>query len=276
MLMISSCATPSATAAATVGDVAIAESMIFERTTALIDQAVDSGATEPTPTVIADVNRRNTTLAIRGRLLQIAADDAGVQVSDAQVNAALAAGRESTASLLGVGEAGVEDAVRDRLRLEGVVQALPAQGAPVTNVRVRFDGVSTANRDEAVALRAKFAADPAAADAAIADSPSSLPETTLSLLDNPDVGAAGLFLAEPGDVIVYPNPEGYYVLRVLERTVEDATLTSDAVLGQPVQTAANLGALLLAPYAREQGVQVNPRLGAWDPLALQVVPGSTA
>lgn len=272
---MAACATPSATAAAVVGDVVIGETTVFERTAALIDESVDSGAPEPAPALVADVNRAVATQAIRGELLQVAADDAGVRVTDAEVNAALA-DRAATANLLGVSDAALDDAVRQRLLLDGLLQSLPPEGATVTNVRVRIDGVSVADRDEAVELRARMAADPAAAQAAVADAATTLPETTLSLLENPDTGAAGLFLAQPGDVLVYPSPEGYYVLRILDRTVEEATLTADDVLSQPIRTADSLGALLLVPYARELGVQVNPRLGAWDPLAVQVVPGSTA
>ncbi len=275
-LTVSACSTPSATAAATVGGSNIAESTIFEQTSALLDQAADAGAADPSPALVADVNRSNTTKAVRAQLLAAAAAQAGVVVTDADVNAAVASGRENTASLLNVTDASLEDAVRDRLLLEGLAQQLPAGGAPVTNVTVRVSGVGATTRDEAVTLRAQFAADPAAADAAIASSDRAVPDTTISLLSNPDAGPAGVFLAQPGDVIVYPNSDGYLVLRILDRTVEDATLTADAILSQQVQTAANLGALLLVPAAEQQGVQVNPRLGAWDPLALQVVPGSSA
>ena len=272
---MAACSTPSATAAAVVGDVVIGETTVFERTAALIDESVDSGAPEPAPALVADVNRAVATQAIRGELMQVAADDAGVRVTDAEVNAALA-DRAATANLLGVSDAALDDAVRQRLLLDGLLQSLPPEGATVTNVRVRIDGVSVTDRDEAVELRARMAADPAAAQAAVADAATALPETTLSLLENPDAGAAGLFLAQAGDVLVYPSPEGYYVLRILDRTVEEAALTADYVLSQPIRTAESLGALLLVPYARALGVQVNPRLGAWDPLAVQVVPGSTA
>lgn len=275
-LTVSACSTPSATAAATVGDSTIAESTIFEQTTALLDQSADSGAAAPSPALVADVNRSNTTQAIRGRLLRAAAADAGVVVTDADVNAALASGRENTASLLNVTDSSLDEAVRDRLLLEGLAQRLPADGAPVTNVTVRVDGVGVTSRDEAVVLRAQFAADPAAADAAVAGSGTAVPDTSLSLLTNPDAGPAGVFLARPGEVIIYPNADGFLVLRILDRTVEEAALTADQILGQQVRSGANLAALLLVPYAEQQGVEVNPRLGTWDPLALQVVPGSMA
>jgi hypothetical protein len=37
----------------------------------------------------------------------------------------------------------------------------------------------------------------------------------------------------------------------------------------------DLGALLLGPYAEAAGISVNPRLGVWDPLTLQVIPSGS-
>ena len=34
--------------------------------------------------------------------------------------------------------------------------------------------------------------------------------------------------------------------------------------------------VLLQEYAENVGVSVNPRMGAWDPVSLQVVPADTA
>ncbi len=144
----------------------ISEAAIFDRTTAVVDQAQTSGAAPLEPSTVAVFNRAQTTSAIRSRLLEVAAADRGVVVTNDQVNTAMAGGNGSTAaSQLGAPESMVEQTVRDLLRLEGLVSDPAGAGAPVTNVTVRIDGVSVPTRDEAVTMRSQFLADPAAIDA---------------------------------------------------------------------------------------------------------------
>jgi hypothetical protein len=84
--------------AAQVGDVAISEAAIFDRSAAMVQAQQTTDATV-SPVGVAEVNRRQTTAAIRGHLLVLAADEAGVQVSDSDVNAALSgAGSAATAA----------------------------------------------------------------------------------------------------------------------------------------------------------------------------------
>ena len=54
--------------------------------------------------------------------------------------------------------------------------------------------------------------------------------------------------------ILYPSPDGYYVIRILERTVEPAVLTAADLTPQELGGKFDLGALLLAPYAEQAGV----------------------
>jgi hypothetical protein len=265
-----------ATAAATVGDQVISEQVIFDRTSALAAQAQSAGGSVPEPAALAELNRTQTTSAIRSRLLEVAAADRGVVVTDEQVNAALAGGGATdAANQLGTPASQVDQTVRDLLRIEGLVPAATAPGVPITNVTVRIDGVSVTTRDEAVATRTKFLADPQSVDAAIKASAQPLQAQTLSVLKEPTVAPTGVFNAQPGDVILYPISNGYYVVRILERTVEPAMLTAADLTPQQLGGKFDLGALMLAPYAQQEGVTVNPRLGVWDPLTLQVVPGGS-
>lgn len=274
-LTASGCATP-ATSAAQVGDFAISESEIFDRTSAIVEQIQSQGQPAPDAATLAELNRRQTTAAIRSQLLDVAADDKGVAVTDEQVNAALAGGTASdAASQLGAPQTMLEQTVRDLLRLEGLVSTQPAAGAPITNVVVNIDGVSVANRDEAVATRTQFLADPQSVDATIAAAASPVQPQTVTILQTPTVAPTGVFAAEQGDVLLYPSPDGYFVVRVRDRSVEPATLTVDDLAAQDIGGQFDLGALLLAPYAEAAGVTVNPRLGVWDPLTLQVVPGGS-
>ncbi len=275
-LSAAGCSTAPATSAAQVGDVAISEAAIFDRTNAVVDQAQTSGATPIEPTTLAVFNRAQTTAAIRSQLLEMAAADRGVVVTNDQVNTAMAGGQgSSAASQLGAPESMVEQTVRDLLRLEGLVSTQPANGSPVDNVTVRIDGVSVPTREEAVTTRSQFIADPGTVDSAIAASASPVQPQTVSLLTNPTVAPTGVFNAQKGDVIVYPSQDGFYVIRILDRRVEPALLTAADLGPQQLVGKFDLGALLLAPYAEQAGVTVNPRLGTWDPLSLQVVPGGS-
>ena len=272
VLTVSACSNPPSSAAQ-VGDVSISEAAIFDRSAALVQAQQTTGATV-SPVAVAEVNRRQATAAIRGQLLDLAAADAGVQVSDSDVNAAVSgAGSATAAQQLGVPESVVPDAIRDLLRLEGLLKTLPAQGAPVTDVRVSVDGISVTTREDAIKTRNQFLADPVGVDALITASPKGLQRQPLTLLSTPGAGATGVFSAKVGDVILYPSQDGYLVLRVLDRSEEPALLTAADLQQQQISGAFDLGALLLAPYAQQVGVTVNPRLGAWDPNALQVVPG---
>ena len=63
------------------------------------------------------------------------------------------------------------------------------------------------------------------------------------------------------------------MLRILDRVRRARRAHSRRpVAPQQIGGQFDLGALLLAPYAEQAGVTVNPRLGVWDPLTLQVVP----
>jgi len=268
------CATP-ATSAAQVGDTAISESVIFDRTTEVSEQAQAQGNPAPDASTLAELNRRQTTSAIRSKLLEVAANDVGVTVTDQQVNAALANDTAATAaSQLGAPQTMVDQTVRDLLRLEGLVATQPAAGAPITNVVVSVDGVSVPTRDDAVATRSQFLADPAAVDGLVAASAAPV-QQTFTILQTPTVAPTGVFAAEQGDVLLYPGPDGYFVIRIKSRSVEPAVLTAADLTPQDLGGKFDLGALLLGPYAEAAGISVNPRLGVWDPLTLQVIPSGS-
>ncbi len=266
----------SATSAAQVGDVAIAESTVFDRTAAVVAAGQQQGQAAPAQSVVAQLNRAQATSAIRSRLLDVAAQQRGVVVTEDQVNAAVAGGNgANAASALGAPASQERQAVRDLLMLEALVSAQPASGAPISNVTVKIDGVSVPSRDEAVTTRTRFLADPKAVDQEIAAAASPVQPQSVSLLQTPSVAPTGVFQAQPGAIILYPNKNGYFVVRVLERTTEPAVLTTADLSAQQLDGQFDLGSLILQPYAQQAGVTVNPRLGVWDPLSLRVVPGGS-
>lgn len=274
LLTGTACAT-SATAAATVGAQQISEQAIFERTSSLADQAEQAGQPAPTELERAAVNRAQTTAAIRSRLWEAAAADNGVVITDSQVNAALA--RQPGVSSGAVTQQGAfEQVVRDLLRMQGVLAAAGTQGLPVTDVTVIIDGARVDSRDEAVALRTALLGDPATADAQLAAAAAPIGRQPLDLLSNPTDAQTGVFAAQPGEVVLYPQGGQYFVVRVLERREAPGVLTARQVQqAQTIGDQFDLAALLLQPYAEQEGVDVNPRIGGWDPLAIQVIPGGS-
>lgn len=274
LLTGTACAT-SAADAATVGDQSISEQVIFDRTASVSEQVQQAGQPAPTELDLAALNRTQTTAAIRSQLWAAAAADYGVVVSDAEVNTAMS-GASSGVTATTVTEQGeVGQLYRDLLSLQGVFTAAGARGVPVTDVTVRIDGATVPTRDEAVALRSSVLANPDGAAAVLAAAASPIPETEVGLVGRPALAPTGIFLAKPGDVLLYPQNGEFAVVRVLDRREAPTTVTATQLQAESIQNQLDLGALALQPYAAGQGVTVNPRIGVFDPLSIQVVPGGS-
>jgi hypothetical protein len=273
-LIAAGCAT-SATAAAQVGDVSISEADIFASSSALVSQYESSSQTTAGLAAVSTLNRTQTTTAIRSELLDLAAAQQGVVVSDEQVNEAIASAG-SAASQTGASSSSTEQTFRDLLTVEGLISSQSA-GVPITDVKVSVEGVSVPTRDEAVATRSQFLSDPSSVAATIAASAAPIRlDEPISLVAEPTSANTGIFNTQPGDVILYPYSGGYYVLRIVDRVEEPAVLTlNDLASQQDLTGLLDLGSLVLQPVGSATGVTVNPRLGVWDPLSLQVVPGGS-
>lgn len=271
--ILAACSTPPSVAAE-VGQQQIAEAAIFARSSELADRAAARG-TPAGAAEFAELNRSQLTTEIRAQLLDIAATEQGITVTNEEINTVLA-GRDtpSAAAQLGVPESAVAQTVGNLLRLERLIEMLPPAGAEVTNVTVLVEGVTEPDRDAAVATRTAFLSDPTAASNRISSGSEPVERRELSLLQAPAVGATGIFAADVGDVVLYPSATDYLVLRVLQRTEEPTRLTAADLRTQPVSQVFELGALLLTPTGEQAGVTVNPRLGTWDPLSLQVIPSN--
>lgn len=265
MLTGTACAT-SATSAAVVGDVTITEQSIFDRTA----QASAQAGQQLTVDQLAFGNRLFTTQDIRSTLLEEAARQRGVVVTDAQVNAAMA----------GASAGGTRDArsYRELLLLEALLSGQGSDPIAYTNVKVTVDGARTSTRDQAVEVRRAILAGPAGAPVAAASGVVPLQSETVDLSAVPDQLIDGVLSARPGDVLINPGSDGFYVIRVTDRSEEPAQVSATTILGaQSLAVQRQLGEVaLLQRYAEQVGVTVNPRMGVWDPVALQVVPTPTA
>lgn len=270
----SACST-SATSAALVGSAAIAEQTIFDQTAQRSDQFEQAGQTL-TVEQLALLNRLETTDAIRSALLAQLAADRGIEVTDAQVNAALRAGSTTSPPPAQV------QAYRDQLRLEGLLNALGDQELTYRDVVATVDGVQVASRDLALAVRDALRAQPI--DAPIP--PLGANTRTLSEqqfdLSGQNAALNGVFNAQRGDVLINAAQDDgtYYVVRVIDvhPATEQGRMTASAILKvQDVATQRDLAAVaLLQSYAEDIGVTVNPRIGVWDPVTMRVVASNRA
>jgi len=273
LLTGTACAT-SATSAAIVGDVSIAEQTVFERTSQVSDQFGQTGGTL-TVEQLAYVNRVLTTDAIRSALLASAARDQGVVVTDGQVNAAMV----NTATG-GTGSRSDPQTYRDQLLLEGLLSAHGAEALSFTNVTVTVDGARTSSYDEAVAARTAIRGVPTGGSLpTLGSAAEPLQRTTVDLSTAQNQLLDGVLTAHPGDVLINRSADGqYYVIRIVDRSEEPAQLSATAILGaQDLAVQRQVGAVvLLQRYAEQVGVSVNPRMGRWDPVSLQVVASDIA
>ncbi len=230
---------------------------------------------------IASYNRAQISYQVRHALIAKALTAKGIVITDADLTAAEATLKSqsqgaSLAASLGLPASDEQGVVHDLVAIEELVKGLPATGAPVQDVSVTAEGVPAATRDEAVALRSKYIADPAAMDtASAAAGAKGVPKTVYNLLQSPAAGSAGLFQPSTGAVSILSNSTGWLVLRTTDRAVKPTALTQASFSNaQNTSDVLNIGALLLVPYEDAAGISVNPRYGVWDPASVQVVPGN--
>lgn len=255
----------SPSAAITVDGASISQAELTNRTQELAGDQTN-------PALWASFNRRQLTEMARHELLARAAAEHGLTVTNEEAEqASQAAAPGQIATELQVPTAQVPSAWRDFLMMRKLLASQP-KGFPVTNVTVSGSGVLVTDYDQALAVRDKLR-EVGRAAAVVADAGANgIPQSRLDLLTNIGLADSGLFIAQPGDVLILPQQKGYAVIRVGSRTVAPATLTvTELSAATSLQDLMALGSLALAPYEKSVQVQVNPRYGKWDPLAMQVV-----
>jgi len=262
-------------AAASVGGVTIPESSVAETAAKL---AAGQGAQPPTNGNLQLLNRTTLTAQIRHQLVSAVAAAQGVTVSDADFTGAMASGADSLAQQLGVPVDQVPQTVRDTLAV--LALARKTAGRPVTDVSVKVDISSTFNsRDEAVAAREKYLADPAAMDAAVQVAGQQGGSRSASLLKNPQLGAYGVYHEPSGSIVVIESAGKFVLARIQNRTVTQSNQLVPSMQAAAGQQDGQRVTFALAWLAVQQfvpagDVTVNPRFGVWDPISLQVVPSN--
>lgn len=266
-------------AAVVVAGSTISESAVQQDTTAFLTQ---NPSVAPTDATRALANRAQLTFRVRHVLIERALLAAGVTVTAAQVSSATASVQAQQSQLLAaqldLPASAEPDVIHDLVALQALVGKLPASGVKIDDVTVSAQGLTAADRDQAVLLRSRYLADPASMDRAVASAPAgqAVPRKTFDLLTQPDLGSTGLFQPSTGGVFILPQSDSYLVLRTTGRAVSTTSLDQsrfDSVSG--VANAFDVGALLVSDQQASAGISVNPRFGVWDPASVQVVPGNS-
>ena len=279
MLLVSTGCNSQPGAAVVVGGTTISESAVQQDATAFLTQNPSVTPTDATRTL---ANRAQITFRVRHVLIQRALAAAGVTVTAAQVSSATASLKaqqgQSLAAQLDLPASAEPDVIHDLVALQSLVSALPAAGVKVADVKVTAQGVTAANRDEAVTLRSRFLADPGAMDQAGAAAPQGqgVPRKAFDLVQQPQLGSTGLFQPSTGGVFILPQTDNYLVLRTSGRTESTTTLDASRFSSiSGVGDAFDVGALLVSGQQGSAGISVNPRFGIWDSTSVQVVPGNS-
>lgn len=149
----------------------------------------------------------------------------------------------------------------------------------LNRLSVTFDYTQATNRQEAETKANRMAQGLQQTEALVAsDSSQGVPAATnqqLRASDNPQIAAATpLFGAPQGTVLAFQTDQQsgqWIVVRVLSRRSD---LTAAKPAQADPQTLQGLGLQLLALTADRLGVQLSPRYGVWDPVALGAAPNT--
>ena len=262
------------------------ESAVQQDSATFLAQNPDQPATDAYKAIY---NRAQITFRVRHVLIGRALAAAGITVSGQQVasaTAALAAQQaqsaqqtQSLAAQLDLPLSAEPDVVHDLVGLQALVRTIPPAGVKVADVSVTAQGVPAANRDEAVTLRSRYLADPAAMDRAVlaaGTAGGAAPKQTYDLMAKPEYASTGLYQAVPGGVVILPQKDSYLVLQTTGRTTSTANLLQSRFNSvDNITSAFDLGALAVSGRQQGADIAVNPRYGIWDPVSVQVVPGNS-
>jgi len=217
-----------------------------------------------------DIARDVVTGAVLHDLLTRTAAADGITVTEADVDAALAASGGADAAL----SQSLYDlsAIRERTR-DRLIAVRHAQRT-VPGLTVTADLIAAESRDDAAAKARVLAAGGPEADALFTDNPqNSRRSMSYQAVDSPEAASTVLFGLPVGRTAYFqPSPQqgGWIVLRVTDRKTDpNADANAAASLGEA--DLAAIGQRLLQPLAEEVGVRVNPRFGVWDPVSMRVV-----
>jgi hypothetical protein len=206
-------------------------------------------------------------------LLEQQAEEARITVTDADIDAELTAngGADQVLESSLYDQATLRDRVRDNLLAAKLAERV------VGDLSVTADLVAATSKEDAEQKAALLAQGGPAADALFANqnpaNPTAARAQSYTALANPAEAGTVLFGVPVGSVVAFqPSPEQstWIVFKVTDRQ-EGQVIVPGASAGLSQAQLVGIGQRLMQPVAEEVGVQVNPRYGVWDPIALRVV-----
>lgn len=222
-----------------------------------------------------DVARNIATLSVRAKLAELAAREENITIPDRRVSEEIAA--------LGGAEAATQGQIytpqnfREGVRSQLIVTELGRKYAD--RLAVTFDYTQATTRADAEQKARRMATSAEEARKVLAeDAAAGLPAMESQRLraaetpqSNALAAATPLFAADPGTVLAFQGQQAgqWLVARVTERRT-DARGSAPAPMDQ--QTLQGLGTQLLALTGDRVGVELSPRYGVWDPIAVATAP----
>lgn len=228
----------------------------------LVDGVRSGGGTE------ADIGRAVVSQLVVRRLLDRAAAEQGITITEDRIDAAVAeAGGEQAVQSSSLAVGGVRAAVRDRLL------AAELAARELDRLTVNADIAVAQSREEAGTLARALAAGGAQAERALAGARTAQRALEIRPSATPQAAATPLIGIPAGQVAAFQlgSGQGWVVVRVNSRVLGPPPPAPVLAQRLDPQNLGEAGILLLGPLALETGVQLNPRYGVWDPVSLTAV-----
>ncbi|MTD12762.1 hypothetical protein GIS00_02230 [Nakamurella sp. YIM 132087] len=244
-----------------------------------VQQVIDEQAGGTSTTLSRQsANRTQLTDVIRSHLIGKAAAAAGISVTPGEV--------QETVQSSGIDPAAVAQSLQIPLAdvpatlgdLVLVSKIATATGGAVTTdvVSTTYEGVVVPDRAAGIALRSAIQADPGNAVALMDATGGRRGSQVISSAEAHAVeGAAGLFRAAVGDVVVVPQANGVVVALITARSSQQQVIQL-GTLGSGLEGLLEVERVILSTVAATSAIEVNPRFGLWDPVSVSVVPDPLA
>lgn len=222
-----------------------------------------------------ELGRQLATFAVRQQLTKQAARDENLTASEQQVTDLInQMGGPQAAT---AGKIYTAENLRESARMEVLTEQLARKY--INRLAVTFDFTQATTRREAEAKVQRMAQGPEQAAAVIdEDRKAGLPATVNEKLHASEAGklaaSTPLFGAEAGTVMAFkPEKQSgqWLVVRITER---NDNVPSTGPVPSDQKVLQGLGQQLLGLTADRVGVQLSPRYGVWDPIALGTAPNA--
>ena len=291
-IALSACGTgPSQVGAAViVGDHAVSVETVSQRVDALMKNPDALKSLKEQGDGVPVASRYFTTDQVQHELLRVAQQREGLVVNEADADGLIEGqgGLQEMAKAFFTDEAGARQIARDQVLLGLLVKK------NFGRIKLNYDLVELQTPAKAKDLAARISRDPGRSAELMGAEPGAARPAQLGQTAGGGAGAASaadggstqsaieavLYYAPANTVLVQSANSaeqggGYQVIYV--RSVELAPTADETDLSQvQPQQLLYLGRLLMRPLADELGVNVSPRYGVWDPMAMQVVPQNEA